>query len=77
MANNEKTNPGNIWMMIAAVYFVAGVSIDIYIGVSGDHSLSSVNTHINLLSWASFFLIGLIYFQFPKITNTPLTRIQF
>lgn len=72
-----KSGPGIIWIRIAAIYFVVGVSLGIYMGASGDHTLRPVHAHINLLGWASPALIGLIYRQFPEIANTTLARIQF
>jgi len=71
------TDPGIVWIKVAVVYLVVGVSLGIYMGASGDHSLHPVHAHINLLGWASLTLIGLIYRQFPEMARSPLARIQF
>jgi hypothetical protein len=71
------TAPGIIWIKIAVAYLVIGVSLGIYMGASGDHSLHPVHAHINLLGWATLTLIGLIYRQFPEMARSPLARIQF
>ncbi len=71
------TDPGIIWIKIAVVYLLVGVSLGIYMGASGDHSLHPVHAHINLLGWATLTLIGLIYRQFPQMARSPLARIQF
>ena len=72
-----KTDPGIIWIKIAVAYLLIGVSLGIYMGASGDHSLHPVHAHINLLGWATLFLIGLTYRQFPEMARSPLARIQF
>jgi hypothetical protein len=72
-----KNAPGVIWIKIASVYFVVGVSLGIFMGASGDHSLFPLHAHINLLGWASLALIGLIYRQFPEAANTMLAKVQF
>jgi cbb3-type cytochrome oxidase subunit 1 len=69
--------PGIVWLKIAAVYFVLGTGLGIYMGASGDHVLFPVHAHLNLLGWASLALIGLIYQQFPALAGTRLARIQF
>ena len=51
------TDPGIIWIKIAVVYLLVGVSLGIYMGASGDHSLHPVHAHINLLGWATLTLI--------------------
>lgn len=71
------TAPGIIWIKIAVVYLVLGVSLGIYMGASGDHTLHPVHAHINLLGWATMTLIGLIYRHFPEMARSPLARIQF
>ena len=72
-----KNSPGVIWIKIAAVYFVLGVSLGAYMGASGDHTMRPVHAHINLLGWATMAIIGLIYRQFPELANTLLARIHF
>lgn len=72
-----KNEPGIIWIKIAVVYLLTGVSLGIYMGASGDHTLHPVHAHINLLGWATMTLIGLIYRQFPQMASSPLARIQF
>ena len=43
----------------------------------GDHTLSGVHVHINLLGWASMALAGIIYYLFPKAGNHLLAKIHF
>src|ERR1035437_4366581 len=72
-----KNGAGIVWLKAAAIYFVLGVSLGIYMGASGDHMLFPVHAHINLLGWASLALIGLIYREFPNLANTRLAKAQF
>lgn len=69
--------PGVIWIKMAAVYLLVGVGLGIDMGASGDHSLHPVHAHLNLLGWATLALIGLIYRQFPQMSNSPLAKFQF
>lgn len=45
----------------AVLYALAGMVFGIVMGASGDHSLSPVHAHINLLGWASLALMGAFY----------------
>ncbi|MGZ0040996.1 hypothetical protein [Paenibacillus ottowii] len=68
---------GKQCLKIAAVYFALGVLLSVIIGVSGDSSLSSIQSHIHLLGWTTLGLIGLIYVVFPALSVTILARIHF
>ena len=45
----------------AVLYALVGMCLGIWMGASGDHTLSPVNAHINLLGWASLALMGAFY----------------
>lgn len=45
----------------AVLYGLAGMCLGIFMGSSGDHSLSPVHAHINLLGWATLALMGTFY----------------
>lgn len=68
---------GVIWIKIASVYFVLGISLGIYMGVNENFALHPVHAHLNLLGWVTLALFGLIYQQFPQIAGTKLARVQF
>ncbi len=71
-------NPhGTVWLRLAAVYFVVGVWLGIYMGASGDRSLYPVHAHLNLLGWVSMALFGILFRKFPAMGASPLARIQF
>ncbi|MDP1510777.1 hypothetical protein L8C07_12290 [Paenibacillus sp. CMAA1739] len=68
---------GKQCLKIATVYFALGVLLSVIIGVSGDSSLSPIQSHIHLLGWTTLGLIGLIYVAFPALSVTILARIHF
>jgi cbb3-type cytochrome oxidase subunit 1 len=72
-----KNGSGVLWIKIASVYFVLGISLGIYMGVNENFTLRPVHAHLNLLGWVSLALFGLIYQQFPQIATTRLAKIQF
>lgn len=50
----------NLWLKLAAIYFLAGVALGVGMGMTGDHHLYPLHAHINLLGWVSMALFGLI-----------------
>ena len=42
----------------AAAFFVVGVSLGMYMGVTHDFRLTHVHAHINLLGWVALGLAG-------------------
>lgn len=45
----------------AVVYALTGMVLGVIMGASGDHTLSPVHAHINLLGWATLALMGAFY----------------
>ncbi|HUX89965.1 MAG TPA: hypothetical protein VMV48_04680 [Gallionellaceae bacterium] len=72
-----KNGSGVLWIKIASVYFVLGISLGIFMAVNENFTLRPVHAHLNLLGWVSLALFGLVYQQFPKISGTKLARVQF
>jgi hypothetical protein len=68
---------GARWIRLAVVYFVIAVGLGVVMGASGDLSLYSVHSHLNLLGWESLALVGLIYQQWPALGRTRLAAVQF
>lgn len=65
------------WLRMAVVYFVIAVGLGVFMGASGDHSLSGVHVHLNMLGWVSPALIGFIYAFFPQAATSRLASVQF
>jgi hypothetical protein len=65
------------WFRVAVVYFVAAVALGIVMGASGDHTLTAVHAHLNLLGWVTMVLFALIGMAHPAITEGPVATAQF
>jgi len=65
------------FIRVSGVYFAIGVLLGMFMSMGGDHTLSGVHVHINLLGWASMALAGIIYYLFPKAGNHLLAKIHF
>ncbi len=73
--NSEKLS--RRWFLVGISYFVVGISLGVYMGASGNHSLFPVHAHINLLGWASMGLTGLLYRSFPSAAETRFAAWHF
>jgi cbb3-type cytochrome oxidase subunit 1 len=61
----------------AAVYFLLGVGLGMYMGIAQDFRLVHVHAHINLLGWVALGLIGLIYRVYPRLAHGKLAQGHF
>ncbi|NMO96323.1 cytochrome-c oxidase [Paenibacillus lemnae] len=64
-------------IQIAAVYFIIGVGLGMFMSMSHDFALSSVHAHVNLLGWASLGLAGVVYHLFPQAGGSTAGKIHF
>lgn len=62
---------------IAAVYFVLGILLGMYMSISHSYDYASVHTHVNLLGWASLALAGVIYVLFPAAGEFTAGKVHF
>lgn len=62
---------------IAAVYFVIGVLLGMYMSISHSYTYSSIHEHINLLGWASLALAGIVYYLFPATAESAAGKVHF
>lgn len=65
------------FLRIAAVYFVAAVTLGLYMGMTEKFTQVPVHAHLNLLGWVSMALFGLIYVAFPAAGQTRLAAWHF
>jgi len=65
------------WFLCAITYFVIGISLGVFMGASGNHSLFPAHAHINLVGWASMGLTGLLYRSFPAAAQSALATWHF
>lgn len=74
----ETVDPASLaWFRIAVVYFAAGVILGVFMGASGDITLFSVHSHLNLLGWEALALIGLVYHCLPAAGHNRLASTHF
>ncbi|WP_098741753.1 cytochrome-c oxidase [Paenibacillus sp. EZ-K15] len=62
---------------IAAVYFVLGILLGMYMSISHSYDYATVHTHVNLLGWASLALAGVIYVLFPAAGESTAGKVHF
>lgn len=68
---------GIIWLKLAVLYLILGISLGIAMGASQNFTLRPVHAHVNLLGWTTMALAGLIYSVFPKAGESRLARLHF
>lgn len=68
---------GRQLIVMAALYLVAALVLGFVMGVTGDHSLFSVHSHLGLLGWTSMGLTGLVYLVLPACERTVLAPVHF
>lgn len=66
------------WLIrLAAIYFMVGVTLGVYMGMTHRFAQIPVHAHINLLGWVSLGLIGAIYHLKPQAAQTMLAKAHF
>ena len=65
------------FLLIGSLYLVLGIGLGMYMGASGDRSLSAVHAHINLLGFALMAIFGLVYRTYPAMAAQRLARVHF
>lgn len=68
---------GRVFIKIAAVYLLIGISLGIYMGITDNFQFAHLHAHINLLGWATTGLFGVIYHVFQRAGNSKLGKIHF
>ncbi len=56
--------PGTCFKLSSLTALI-GVTLGVYMGIAGDHTLAPVHVHLNLIGWVSLFLFGLFYKLHP------------
>lgn len=64
----------NRFIHTAVVFFVVGIGLGMYMGVTHDFRFTHVHVHINLLGWVALGLAGLLYAQHPRLQEGWLPR---
>jgi cbb3-type cytochrome oxidase subunit 1 len=61
----------------AVLWFVAGTSVGMQMGLSGNHSFIDAHAHLNLLGWVSSALFGCFYALHPTVASKRRARVHF
>ncbi|MBL9051044.1 MAG: hypothetical protein JNK19_13120 [Tabrizicola sp.] len=65
------------FLLTGAVYLVVGISLGAYMGGSGDHTLTPVHAHINLLGFTLMTIFGLAYRLMPELAEGLIPKLHF
>lgn len=65
------------FLVTGSLFLVVGIGLGMHMGASGDHSLSPVHAHINLLGFAVMSIFGLVYRAYPAMAATALAKVHF
>ncbi len=71
------TKAGIVWIKIAVLYLIVGISIGMFMGATHNFVLRPVHAHINLIGFVTLTLSGLIYTVFPRAGESKLAKIHF
>lgn len=66
-----------LFMQIGSLYLVLGICLGIFMGASGDHTISPLHAHINLLGFVLMMVFGFFYHLFPAAGVSQLARVHF
>ncbi|HSV79058.1 MAG TPA: hypothetical protein VLK85_07595 [Ramlibacter sp.] len=67
----------SLFMRLAVVWFIAGVTLGLVMAASQNHSMAPVHAHINLLGWVTMTLFAAFYRNWPAAAMSPLARWHF
>jgi cbb3-type cytochrome oxidase subunit 1 len=74
---NPSAGNGALWLKLAVLYLIAGVSLGIAMGASENFVMRPVHAHLNLLGWTTMALAGVVYTVFPQAGLSRLATIHF
>jgi len=65
------------FLVIGSLFLLLGITLGMYMGGSGDHSLMPLHAHINLLGFALMTLFGIVYRVIPAMAESGLAKAHF
>lgn len=72
-----ETDYARWFLRIGSLYLVIGIALGMFMGGSGDHTLSPVHAHINLLGFTLMTLFGLCLRAIPEMARNTLALAHF
>ena len=76
IGNTPMRRTDTIFLLLAALCLVVGMSLGIGMGLAHDFVLAPVHAHLNLVGWATLALFGLAYRGWPELAASPLARLH-
>lgn len=64
-------------LKMSVIYMVIAVGGGLFMGMSEDHTLATVHSHLALLGWTTMALTGLAYMTLPALARSGLSRAHF
>lgn len=65
-----------IMLTMAALIFVGGATLGMYMGITHEFQYAPIHAHANLVGWASLALFGVVYRIYPELQSQKLARAQ-
>ena len=65
------------FLVTGPLFLLFGLGLGAHMGASGDHSLSPVHAHVNLLGFVVMMLFGLAYDRFTEAGDSKLAMVHF
>lgn len=76
-AGDEMTCVARGFLISAIAYGVVGMLLGLHMGITHNHGQMPTHAHILVIGWVSFFLFGIYYLQFGKVTSRALALVHF
>jgi hypothetical protein len=70
-------NLAHVYFRTAILFLIAGISVGIYMSISGNHAVTGAHAHINLLGWVTSALFGTYLALNPAKATGLLPRLQY
>lgn len=65
------------FLLVAVLYLLVGMSLSSYMGASGNHTLTPVHAHINLLGFTLMAVFAVVYRVFTEMAESSLAKVHF
>ena len=65
------------FLVTGVLYLLVGILVGMIMGGSGDHTMSPVHAHINLLGFTLMVLFSVTYKVFPEMSKSGLAAMHF
>lgn len=66
-----------LYIVIGALYLVAGMTLGIVMGAKQDFQLAPVHAHINLVGFVAHCVFGVVHRAWPGLRTGALSTLQF